>query len=25
LYFSKRIEERVSEETHHLTDLLIYH
>ncbi len=25
LYFSKRIEERVSDEVHHLTDLLKYH
>ncbi|MDO9162498.1 MAG: MotA/TolQ/ExbB proton channel family protein [Methylococcaceae bacterium] len=25
LYFSKRLEQRVSEETHHLTDLLKYH
>jgi len=25
LYFSKLIEQRVSEETHHLTDLLQYH
>ncbi|NOT83609.1 MAG: MotA/TolQ/ExbB proton channel family protein [Methylococcaceae bacterium] len=25
LYFSKKLEERVSDETHHLTDLLKYH